>query len=356
MSDEFHKYVVIAAPGEPNGQGGIIRQMAYLKGAWPPESDWKLNWLTSWNHKGCKPCVFLRSIVKLIWLRQRNRADILHLNLASQGSFYRKYILARVARLMRIPLVVHLHGGGFQTFYDTAPAILQRRIEWLFYEAHHCVVLGHGWQHFLELRFRMPYEKITICHNAVPDVAPAPKTHEVPHLLFMGHVLARKGMDDLVQSLANLTDLPWRATIAGSGDVAYYRDQVAKHGLQARVRFTGWIDGKALESLYADSDVLLLPSYVENQPLCVLEAMARGVAVIASNVGTMSELVEHGKTGLLIDAGDVEALQAAIKILVEDAPARQRLAQSARADYEKRFTLGRAVDQWRAIYQEVLSF
>jgi glycosyltransferase involved in cell wall biosynthesis len=52
----------------------------------------------------------------------------------------------------------------------------------------------------------------------------------------------------------------------------------------------------------------------------------------------------------------VEGLQAAIKILVEDAPARQKLAAAARADFEERFTLERAVDQWRAVYQEVLSF
>lgn len=356
MSDEYHKYVVIAAPGNERGQGGIIRQMNYLKNAWPPESDWKLSWLSTWSHDGCKPCHFIRALVKLVWLRQKGRADVLHLNLASQGSFYRKYLLARLARLMRIPLVVHLHGGGFQAFYDGAPSVVQKRIEWLFYQANQCVVLGSGWQHFLELRFRMPYEKITLCPNAVPDMLPAPKNHVPVHLLFAGHVLARKGVDDLLEALSGLTDIPWRMTVAGSGDLAFYRDKVANLGLQTRVRFTGWQDSKAMESHYADADMLLLPSYVENQPLCVLEAMARGVAVIASNVGTLPELIEHGRTGLLVEAGNVEQIRAAVKVLIEDTAARQKLAAAARSEYEQRFTLSRAIDQWRAIYQEVLSF
>lgn len=356
MSSEYHKYVVIAAPGEEDGQGGIIRQMAYLKGAWPQESDWKLSWLTTWSHKGCKFCVFVRAIFKLIWLRQSRRADVLHLNMASQGSFYRKYILARIARFMHIPLVVHVHGGGFRQFYDDSPAFVQRRIEWLFYYANHCVVLGKSWQHFLELRFRMPYEKITICPNAVPDIKPAIKLHEPAHLLFVGQVVARKGIDDMLKALARLTDVPWRMSIAGAGDIAFYREMVISLGLQAKVRFMGWQDQSALEALYAEADILLLPSYVENQPLCVIEAMARGVTVIASTVGTLTEMIDHGRTGLLIEAGSLDQIEAAVRALVLDAPARQKLAAAARIDFEQRFTLERAIEQWRGVYQESLSY
>lgn len=356
MSDIYHKYVVIAAPGGEMSQGGIVRQMAYLKDAWPSESDWKLGWLSTWKSGGCKFCEFIKAILKLIWLKQIGRVDVLHLGLASQGSFYRKYLLARLARLMRIPFVVHLHGGGFQDFYDTAPAAVQKRADWLFYQANQCVVLGRQWQHFLELRFRMPYEKTTICYNAVPKAALATPSHEVPHLLYVGQVIARKGVDDLLKALRSLSDLPWRLTIAGSGDLTHYREKAAKYDLQTRVRFVGWVEGKALEAQYEHADILVLPSYIENQPLCVLEAMARGIAVVASRVGTLSEVLDHGRTGLLVEAGNVDQLQAAIRVLLEDASARQKLGKAAHKEFEERFTLERAIEQWRAIYQEVLSF
>jgi glycosyltransferase involved in cell wall biosynthesis len=240
MQQSHDKYVVIAVPSAPHGHGGIARQMAYLQQVWPQRSDWKLRWLTTWQPSGCKVCRYMLALLQLVWLRKRGRLDVLHINLASQGSFYRKYLLAKLARLMRIPLVLHLHGGGFEPFYDSAPDAVQKRIAWLFYQAHHCVVLGAHAKRFLELRFRMLPEKITILPNAVPDasfILDTKAANEVPQLLTVGQVSARKGMDDLLEALAGITATAWQLTVVGQGDIAYYRNKAAELGLGARVSF-----------------------------------------------------------------------------------------------------------------------
>ena len=76
-------------------------------------------------------------------------------------------------------------------------------------------------------------------------------------------------------------------------------------GLVSRVAVPGWVGSDGVERLIANSSILVLPSFVENLPMSVIEGMAAGLAVVATPVGAVEEIIEHEKTGLLIPPGDV---------------------------------------------------
>ena len=111
-----------------------------------------------------------------------------------------------------------------------------------------------------------------------------------------------------------------------------YRDA----GVGDAMEYVGWVSGEKKDKLLTDTDILVLPSYIEAMPITVLEAMAYGRAVISSRAGALPELVADGVTGFLAEAGDVEALTAAIRRHVADptlAPAQGRAARERVTPY-----------------------
>ena len=106
--------------------------------------------------------------------------------------------------------------------------------------------------------------------------------------------------------------------------------------------------------ILAACDLFTLPSIQEGFPMVILEALAAGKAVIASEVGAISDVIRHGATGLLVPPGDTDALADALCLLIEDEEARQRLGQSGRELVRKAYDFERTVGQYDDLYQRAL--
>ena len=123
------------------------------------------------------------------------------------------------------------------------------------------------------------------------------------------------------------------------------------------VTFAGFRDD--MPGVYASLDVLVQPSYREGMPMTILEAMASGVAVVATRVGAAADVIEHGRTGLLVDAGDVDGLIAAVRALLDDPQGRAEMGAAASSAVAEAFTVdvmaGRYADQYRQGAQPVRS-
>jgi glycosyltransferase involved in cell wall biosynthesis len=202
-------------------------------------------------------------------------------------------------------------------------------------EAATAVITTSRWtgRRLVEL-YGLPAERIHVAEPGVDaaDLAPASASGEA--LLCVAAVTPHKGHDLLFDALATATDLSWHCTCVGSLD----RDPpFAAHVRQranGRVQFTGPRTGAALDRAYAAADLLVVPSRAETYGMVVTEALARGVPVVATNVGGVSEALGEG--GLLVPPGDPVALGAALRAWLEDAALRERLRQAAR---ERRATL-----------------
>jgi glycosyltransferase involved in cell wall biosynthesis len=180
------------------------------------------------------------------------------------------------------------------------------------------------------------------CVVCPPGVDPAPERHkdlgrrlERVRLIQLGNLGPAKGASDALQALAGLRGTAFELVIVGPSDrfgehAAQLRSLVRTLGLQERVRFTGKLPhDHALAELHS-SDILLIPSYTENCPLVVLEALAAGIPVVGYEVGDVPLLVEHEKSGLLAPLLDVRALSQALGRLLRRPDERRRLAAGAR--------------------------
>jgi glycosyltransferase involved in cell wall biosynthesis len=172
-------------------------------------------------------------------------------------------------------------------------------------------------------------------HVAVPGVEPAELasgTGTGGALLCVAAVTPGKGHDLLIEALATITDLPWHCECVGSLE----RDPAFVESLRSlgRVSFTGPRTGAELDRSYAAADLLVLPSRGETFGMTVIEALARGVPVVATNVGGVPEALGFGadgsRPGLLVAPEDPEALAGALRSWLGDAELRDRLRQAAR--------------------------
>jgi glycosyltransferase involved in cell wall biosynthesis len=140
--------------------------------------------------------------------------------------------------------------------------------------------------------------------------------------------------------------------IAGDGELRGFVEQRARELLGDRVRFLGWVED--LPKLYAALDVVVLTSRNEGTPMSLIEAGAAGRPVVATSVGGVREVVEDGRTGWLVPAGDEHAIAARVLDLVEDPGRGRAFSEAARRLVVGRFSADRMVADHAALYEELL--
>jgi glycosyltransferase involved in cell wall biosynthesis len=339
-------HVLISTPSGVSGQGGIDRIMAALKGELERQrrDDVDVRFIASRGpgHVALSIVYVIGFCLRMAAARLAKRIDVVHINVSSFGSTYRKIVIAACARMLGIPYVLHLHGSQYQQFWKDDRSFVARRVRAMFGRAECVVVLGRMWRDFVASRAPAAADHITIVPNAteVPRL-PHVGGGDAVHILFLGRVGARKGVPQLVEALERMSPLKtWRATIAGDGDVEAMRAKSASSELAGRVAFPGWVGPDQVASLIASADILVLPSFAENLPVSVIEGMAAGLAVVATPVGAVEDIIVDGQTGLLVAPGDVEALAGALTRLVEDPELRSRLGAAAMTVHRERLELG----------------
>lgn len=328
-------HVLVATPSGAGGQGGIDRIMGSLKDELERAGDGtvaaRFAATRGGGHIALSPFYLAGFMLRMVGLRLAGRLDLVHINLASGGSTYRKLEIARLARLLGIPYVLHLHGADYVKFWAGDDSRLSRRIRQMFAGAARIMVLGRVWRDFVVSRAPETAARIEI----VPNATAQPKlAHRgggaVPHILFLGRIGDRKGVPQLGEALNRMQHLPgWRATIAGDGNVEAARERAREYGLADRVEIPGWVGPEDVAELIATADILVLPSFSENLPLSVIEGMASGLAVVATPVGAVADIIMDGETGLLVEPGDVDALTEALTRVVTDTALRRRLGAAA---------------------------
>jgi len=169
-------------------------------------------------------------------------------------------------------------------------------------------------------------------------------------VLAVGRLSAEKGHADLMEAVALLDDVPgFRLVLVGDGPE---RARLEKQALGRRVVMVGHQADVA--PFYAAATLLALPSHSEGSPNVVLEAMAAGVSVAATEVGGVPEILENGRTGLLVPARDAAAMAAAIRRLLTEPDTRRALSSAASAEVEAHYTPEAYRESMIAFYERML--
>lgn len=353
-------HVLIATPLGKHGNGGIDRLMDLVRNEYAKRENSEVvirfGTTRGKGHILFSPIYLGLFLLKMSLLKARGHLDLLHINLSSQGSFSRKRIVARWARILNVPYTLHLHGSRFREFYEGASESRKEAIRKTFVHAAAAMVLGNYWREFVaSIDGRI---KTVILHNATAPIALAPGSAEGEgvHIAFLGALGPRKGTPELVRAASALKDVAgWKMTIAGNGEVDETREEVRNLGLASRIAIPGWLGPEDSAALLAACDIVVLPSYNENLPMSVIEGMGAGKAVVTTPVGAVPDIMTDGENGLLVQPGDVDGLATALRRLVEDDELRSTLGRNARSTHREmldiRTYLPRLVHLWKAALQ-----
>jgi glycosyltransferase involved in cell wall biosynthesis len=289
----------------------------------------------------------MRSLTEHLRLVRELAPDIVHANLASPWSCQYAVAAAALARRPRIVAVYQLAVPPLSERQRRTKRLTARAID-------RHVGVGDRTSREIEKLVGLPPGSVSTIHNGVPDddTGVAPKRQGPPMVGSIGRLEPQKGMDVLIRAFAEVEDA--NLLIVGDGSERGKLEELAREvGVSDRVRWIGWSDtpGRYLAGL----DVFVLPSRNEGFPLAVLEALLAGVAVIASDVGSVAEAIRDGETGLLVSSEDRGALAAALRRLLADRAFGRQLGENGRRLVLDRFTADHMASAFESLYQELTS-
>lgn len=279
--------------------------------------------------------------------------DIVHINMASDSSLYRKLPFIHLAKIFKKKLVIHQHGGNFKHFYEAECGDRRRKfIKYTLNKADVFVVVAA----YLEDIFKaiVSENKITVLPNAIEIPKEAVEKKSGQKLLFLGRLCKEKGIRELIEAVSELKE-EYQALELYLGGVWEEQDlKKLADQYSGFINQLGWISGKEKERYLKECNVFVLPTYFEGLPMSLLEAMAYKCTCIASEVGGIPQVIEDGVDGILISPKDKESLKHAIRKVVLDQEMQDRLGKAGRIKVEQEFELKKCMDKLVKIYQNLL--
>jgi glycosyltransferase involved in cell wall biosynthesis len=263
-------------------------------------------------------------------------------------------VAERAARALGIPYSFSVHAKDVR---KVAPRELARRAR-----RAACVIACN--QDAAGVLRGMDVQPVLVPHGVdLRRFAPAPARAQRPRrgplrLLAVGRCIEKKGFSTMIDAVSGL-DIPFDLRIVGDGPLRPTLERSASAlGLADRVRLDGPLTHCELPDAYAAADVVVVPSVEDANgdrdglPNVVLEAMAAGRPVVASEIAAISTAVRDGQTGLLVAPGDAPALRAAIERVARDHALAQRMGRAARALVGREFELGACTDRLLACIED----
>lgn len=283
--------------------------------------------------------------------------DIVHAHMADAA-----FLGWLAARRHRRPLVITHHGhdilpgcgGGFlcRTVYSVLLALAAHHARWN-------VAVAPSVSEVLYRRLALPRNRIKVIVNGVPlprpSPVPRPRHGRGMHIVSVGRLVKLKGQDQLIDAAADLVheDPDVRVFIVGDGpERESLRRKAASLGLEGHVVFTGAVDD--VSAYLREADVFVSASHREGMPLCVLEAMAWQVPVVASDISGHRGVISHGETGLLFPPGNARALAQAARETADEPDSTRERVRRARQLVEERYSIDAAVRCYEQVYAGML--
>jgi glycosyltransferase involved in cell wall biosynthesis len=350
----------------PLSRGGIATAMRLMHDS-ELGAEFRIDWISTQRDGplALKVLEAVRGLSQLAGKCARGRLDLVHIHLSTRGSLVRKSVAVAIARSARVPVVLHVHSGGFfnnASKGSSLAARLQRfAFRWVLESADTVVALTPAWKRNLEERANI--RRLRIVPNA-PDLAASatPRGAAFKHLvLYLGHLYKTKGVYELLEAFVGVHENrdQLRLVLAGEGPEAERIKARADAlglgvGADGTVELPGWVGPSEKAVLFAEAACLVLPSHNEGLPLVLLEAMHAGVPIVATSVGGVPDILENGREALLVPPHDVQALSRALTSVLDDPKRAAALSTAARERALAAFTPEAMAASLAVVYREAL--
>lgn len=286
------------------------------------------------------------------FLGQLPRYRIVHVNMASDTSFYRKSVFIWTAKLFRKKIVIHQHGGNFPDFYEkTLKKAGRAYVKRTLALGDAFLVLATAWKDFFG--GIIDRDKITVLADAVELPAPCQKQYGVHKLLFLGRLCREKGIGEILSIMPQLRSRfpDVKLYLGGIWEDEKLKEQALS--MEECVTDLGWVSGSAKQKILRECDIFVMPSYFEGQSVSILEAMANQCAVAASDTGGIPDMIVDGQTGLLVPPKDAQALRDRLLTLLSDPGLCRELGENARKKAEAEFSMEQNIKRLLSIYEKI---
>ena len=279
---------------------------------------------------------FIYRCLKLFWILLIRNPSIVHIHTGSRKSFWQNAIYFKISKLMNKKIVLHIHGGAFRHFYEEQREIGGKFIKKIIESADSVIVLSNSWKHVINnISITKSLEIVQNPIN-VKEITKYKKTRKDNQLtiLFVGRVVKEKGIYELLDAFMKIKQPTLKLIIMGNYDQS---DKILlEYKENKSIEFLGEVRDKNLKyQIYANSDIFVLPSHIEAMPMTILEAMASGLPIIATNVGAIPEIIKNNYNGIIIHPNNVKELVNAIKKLVAMNDLRNDVSKNNKADIKE---------------------
>lgn len=303
---------------------------------------------------GRRLVIFSTALWRLTWWSLRGEGRIVQIHVTVRGSMYRKAVCALLAKALRRRVVLHVHSGpgdiaAFRAGLSRPAAALMR-----FVLRRSDAVLAVSAASAAALEAAYGIEGAIVVPNAAPvGVGPAPAPEGPPRVVYLGGFENPvKGGAVMLEALAEPALAELRVTMAGPGELPDPGQRLVAS--RPGVEWRGWLEGEDRDDLLRETGVFVLPSTSEGLPIALLEAMACGLPIVATEVGGVPDVLADGRDALLVEPGDAAALAAAIARLAGDAALRERLGEAAR-ERAQRLNTEEVTGRLAALYERLLA-
>lgn len=324
------------------------------------EEDFNIKFIESYKD-GSKLTKILKSIkgfLQFIKYIMFNKIDLLHIHSSFGPSFYRKMPYIITANWLKIPVVNHIHGADFDSFYADASKNKKKLVKRVYNRCSMLIVLSDDW--YDKFSSVVDKDKISVVENYGTLNEFSSKEKCANRVLFLGAIGERKGGYDIpeIAKLVCSAVQNVKFIIAGTGkieDLNNIKAAVERERLTDNVEFVGWIRGSKKDEMLKSSDLFLLPSYNEGMPMSILEAMSYGLPVVSTVVGGIPKIVRNGINGYCEKPGDKENIAKRIIDILTDDEMRLEMGRNSYNILKNEYSLEQHIEKIENIWNKVLS-
>lgn len=301
--------------------------------------------------------VYMLSLASYLFFHRRDY-DIIHVH----GLSYHAFVASVLGRRLGKPVIVKLANSGAASDIDKMKAGQHLPLTRLMLPAalscDRLVVLNELIATELKQE-GVDADRLERIPNGVvvPAAIQPPAQDERFQILFLGRLHPQKGLDVLLEALRramSLRGVGFRLVLAGDGpERARLEKLAADLGLGAAVEFLGMVDDP--RRYLAVADLVVLPSYAEGLSNVLLEAMAEGLAVVASDIEANRSLIDDGVNGRLFNSGDAADLARVLIELADDPDTRSALGRRARSTVENHYAMEEVATRYERLYAELMA-
>lgn len=295
--------------------------------------------------------------VRFFQTLRREKIDVAHINTALNSfSIIRDFALVVTARTLKIPVLLHIHGGRFlaEDFQNTYLALTAEK---MMRASQTVVVLSETEKKIIENRWKNLALKVL--ENAVsidefPNVRREREGEKT--FIFFGRLHESKGLMEIIEACKTLKKegYKFRFNCYGAGEAKDFFIAEMREILDENFFYGGVAAGAEKNQALTEADIFLLPSrYGEGLPMAMLEALASGCIVIVSEMASVGAVIENGSNGFLVEPGNIPQLTETLKLILSNRIDTETMKKNARQTVEKNFNLSGYIKKLETIYEEI---